>query len=233
MFLSAVITTYNRADVLEENLDAFSEQSDKNFEVVVAIDGSTDHTVSMLEEYDNDFPLRWVDTGETNKYCLAKARNLGILETTGDVVAVLDDDSFPCKDFVASHKQTTQQRVLTGGCRSSHDPEDSLHPKMERLAKEYGIKTPTQIKSLLVENNCCMLRQDWIGCGMFCERFEGYGGTGQEFIHRLAYLGFAYQYNPDAKIYHHREFEGNNGVTREIKNEQAQENIKLLQKFYR
>jgi len=233
MFLSAVITTYNRADVLEENLEAFAEQTDKNFEVVVAIDGSTDHTVEMLREFDNDFPLRWVDTGETDKYCLSKARNMGIVETEGDIVVVLDDDSFPCEGFVAAHKQTVQQRVLTGGCRSSLDPEDSLHAKMSWTEQTYGIKNPQPIKTLLVENNCCMLRQDWIGCGMFCERFEGYGGTGQEFIRRLAYLGYHYQYNPDAKIYHHREFEGNNGMTRDIKNVQAQENIGLLQRLYK
>ena len=31
-------------------------------------------------------------------------------------------------------------------------------------------------------------------------------------------------------IYHHREFEGDNGLTRDIKNKQAQESIKMIHK---
>ena len=158
---------------------------------------------------------------------------MGILETSGDAVVILDDDSFPGEDFVLQHKAAVTSRILTGGCRTSHDPNDSLHAKMEKTLHAYGDCKPSAFKNMVVENNCCMLRQDWIGCGMFSERFEGYGGTGQEFIQRLAYLGFGYQYNPKAKIYHHREFEGNNGMTRDDKNRQASESVKLLRKFYR
>ena len=233
MKLSVVITTYNRCEVLKQNLDKFKEQTDKDFEVVVAIDGSTDNTVEMLSSYESDFGLRWIDTGETNKYCLGKARNMGIVESTGDAVVILDDDSFPVPDFVAEHKKTVKPRVLTGGYRNSHDPEDSLHAKMQRIEMLYGSCTPTSFRTLIVENNCCMMRQDWVGCGMFNERLEGYGGTGQEFIRRLVYQGYGYQFNPKAMIYHHREFEGNNGLTRDIKNEQAKENVKMLQKLIR
>ena len=68
---------------------------------------------------------------------------------------------------------------------------------------------------------------------MFSERFEGYGGCGQEFIARLAYQGFKYQFNPEAMIYHHREFEGDNGLTREMKDQQAIEMSKMIHKHCR
>ena len=230
MLLSVVIVTYNRSDVLKQNLDKFKEQTDKNFEVVVAIDGSTDDTVKMLENYESDFSLKWVDTGETNKYCLAKARNMGIIETSGKAVVVLDDDSFPAPQFVEEHKKSAKNRILTGGYRNSHDPNDPMHSKMSRLLNAYGDCSPKQINEILVENNCCMLRKDWIGCGMFSERFEGYGGCGQEFFMRLAYLGYGYQFNPKAMIFHHKEFEGDNGLTRDKKNKQASEMRKVIHK---
>ena len=219
--LSVVIVTYNRSEVLKNNLECFKTQTDQDFEIVVGIDGSTDDTVDMLMDFDCDFPLKWVDTEETDKYCLAKARNMAILETSGHAVVVIDDDSYPDPNFVEEHKKSVKQRILTGGCRSSHDPNDVMHKKMEHLLSRYGDTTPHQIMEILVENNCCMLRKDWIGCGMFSERFEGYGGCGQEFFHRLSYLGYKYQYNPRAKIYHHKEFEGDNGLTREMKTSQA------------
>ena len=87
---------------------------------------------------------------------------------------------------------------------------------------------PTKIREILVENNCSMLRKDWIGCGMFSERVEGYGGCGQELFLRLKYQGYDYQFNPKAMIFHHKEFEGDNGLTRKEKMRQAQEMAKLV-----
>jgi len=228
--LSVVLVTYNRSSVLKENLDKFKEQTDKNFEIVIAIDGSTDDTVEMLTSYKSDFSIKWINTEETSKYCLAKARNMAIVETSGEAVVVLDDDSFPTAEFVKEHKKTVRNKVLTGGYRNSHDSQDPMHHKMARLLSRYGNCVVHPITEILVENNCCMLRKDWIGCGMFSERFEGYGGCGQEFFMRLAYLGYGYQFNPKAMIFHHKEFEGDNGLTREIKEKQAQESRKMIHK---
>jgi glycosyltransferase involved in cell wall biosynthesis len=64
MLLSVIIATYNRSEVLKQNLDCFKQQTDKNFEVVVGIDGSTDNTKEMLANYQPDFEIRWVDSGQ-------------------------------------------------------------------------------------------------------------------------------------------------------------------------
>lgn len=230
MSLSVIITTYNRSDVLKLNLDCFKKQTDMDFEVVVAIDGGTDNTVEMLASYQAPFPIKWIDTLEHEKYCLAKARNMGIVETTRPIIAILDDDSFPVPGYVAAHKASATRGVLTGGYRNSHDPKDSLHPKMKHTLLKYGIRKLHPITERLVENNTSMYRKDWLGCGMFSERFEGYGGCGQELIARLAHQGFQYQFNPEAMIYHHREFEGDNGLTREMKDAQAVEMAQMIHK---
>ncbi len=44
MSLSVIIATYNRSKVLKKNLECLLKQTDLDFEVVVAIDGSTDDT---------------------------------------------------------------------------------------------------------------------------------------------------------------------------------------------
>ena len=230
MLLSVVISTFNRTDVLRQNLDCFKKQTDMNFEVIVGIDGSTDNTVEMLKSYTAPFNIKWIDTGETEKYCLAKVRNMAIVETIGQAVAIIDDDSFPVEGFVAAHKKSAERGVITGGYRNSHDPKDSLHPKMKRTLLKYGINRLNPITERIVENNACMLRSDLIGCGMFSERFEGYGGCGQEFVWRLSYQGYKYKFNPEAMIYHHREFEGDNGLTREMKDQQAMEMSKMIHK---
>lgn len=228
--LSVVIATFNRSSVLKQNLDCFMKQTDRDFEIVVGIDGSTDDTVEMLKNYKSDFPIKWVDSGETSKYCLAKVRNMALVETAGTAVVILDDDSFPTPEFVSAHKSSVRSKTLTGGYRNSHDSRDPMHAKMARYLSTYGSLNPVKMNQILVENNCCMLRKDWIGCGMFSERFEGYGGCGQEFFLRLMHQGFDYQFNPNAMIFHHKEFEGDNGLTRPMKMEQAREMNKLINK---
>ncbi len=227
--ISVVITTFNRAECIDKNLDEFYNQTDMDFEVVVAMDGCTDNTLEVLEEHKKmaPFQLKWIDTGETDKFCMAKARNMGILETIGEAVVILDDDSFPCPEFISEHKKTVKEKTLTGGCRTSHDPDDELHAKMKALENF----TIGDFQPNTVENNTCMYRRDWIGCGMFTERIEGYGGVGQEFIGRIKYQGYKYQFNHNAKIYHHREYEGANKMSREDKIKQCFESAKLLKKF--
>jgi len=211
MKLSVVIATFNRAECLKQSLDEFCKQTDMDFEVVVAMDGCTDNTEEILKECKKKAPfeLKWVNTGETDRYCLGKARNIGILETAGEAVVIVDDDSFPVPEFVKEHKRTVRRKTLTGGYRNSHDPNDELHAKMEKLIKG-NMKLPGEV----VENNCCMYRKNWIECGLFSERIEGYGGVGQEFLRRLRDQGYKYQFNPEAMIYHHREFENMYGLTR-------------------
>ena len=234
--LSVVIVTFNRSKVLKNLLDKLKLQSDKKFEVVIGIDGSTDDTIDMLKLYKKnaEFPIKWIDTKETKKYCLAKARNMAILETKGRGVVVIDDDSYPDVNFVKEHRKSLKPKTITGGCRSSHDPNSNMHAKMSDLKKKYGHMHPKKLKGEMpVENNCSMLRKDWLACGMFSERFEGYGGCGQEFFKRLSYQGYYYQYNKNAKIFHHSEFEGDNGLTRAEKIRQVRSTRPTLDKHIR
>jgi GT2 family glycosyltransferase len=149
------------------------------------------------------------------------ARNLGILAADGEAVVILDDDSFPEPGFVAAHKKSLQQGVITGGPRAPADPGDERQVwKMRELAKLPPC-TPLKFEyiqhswptAVITECNICMWRQDFIDMGLFSERLKIYGFVGQEFFARAAYLGYLYQYDPDARILHHRQLDGDNGLS--------------------
>lgn len=214
---SIVITTFNRKNVLKELLDSLGWQTDKNFEVVVAVDGSSDGTQKMLEEYvkTSPFELRWLDTGLKNEYGLAVARNMGIKEARGEVIVILDDDSFPVPEFVAEHKKTVDPKTLTGGGRISTNPNDTeLKDKMRAYLETYGDSVPQKFKPIpkykwVVENNTCMYKKDWLSSGLFDESIRTYGSIGQTFNRNLIKKGFRYQFNPRAAIIHHVEYKQN------------------------
>jgi glycosyltransferase involved in cell wall biosynthesis len=225
--LSIVITTYNRADTLVKLLLNLENQTDPDFQVVVAIDGATDDTESRLAGLRTRYPLDWVNT-HCNAYGLAIARNRGILAADGDAVVILDDDSVPVDHFVASHKKSVTNRTITGGPRNPANTEDTrMVWKMEQLAR-LPYCNPLTIPQMreqwpdayLIENNVCLYKRDWIALGLFSERLKFYGFIGQEFFGRAEFLGYRYQYNHDAAVNHHGELEGDNGLHRSTKNRQ-------------
>jgi len=217
MSLSLVITTYNRTAVLERLLRTLESQTDPDFQVVVAIDGSTDNTEDMLKGVRTRYDLKWINT-HCKEYGLAVARNRGILASDGRAVAIMDDDSVPVPGFVAAHKASCTSGVITGGPRHPANGDERMAWKMQELGRLPPL-TPMTIDQLqrewpnayLVENNIGLLRDDWIAMGLFSERLKLYGYIGQEYFARARFLGMRYQFNPAAAVMHHGELAGDNG----------------------
>jgi len=87
--VSAIIPTYNRADVLPAAIDSVLAQTHEDLELLVVDDGSTDDTEAVVTGYDDD-RVRYV-AHETNRGANV-ARNTGIEEAKGTYVAFLDSD---------------------------------------------------------------------------------------------------------------------------------------------
>lgn len=227
MNLSLVITTYNRAAVLERLLRTLESQTDLDFQVVVAVDGSTDNTEAILKGVRPRYDLKWVNT-HCKEYGLAVARNKGILAADGTAVAIMDDDSMPVPGYVAAHKASCVSGIITGGPRNPANGDERMAWKMRELERLPPL-TPMSIEQLqkdwpnayLVENNICLLREDWIAMGLFSERLKLYGFIGQEYFARASFLGMRYQFNPAASVTHHAEHEGDNGLQRSRKHRQT------------
>jgi len=91
MFLSVVIPVYNRRNGLRLCLAALDKQSVKDFEVVVADDGSDDDPFGVLGEYNRALSLRyaWHQRRGTR---IALTRNEGAAIAQGDAYLFLDSD---------------------------------------------------------------------------------------------------------------------------------------------
>lgn len=176
--VSVVIPTFNRIKELGKIIGSFTKSTYKNIEIVVADDGSTDNVkglVSDINEMDEIwFPVKYVNTGDTDDYHLAKARNMGIVEAIGDYVMFLDDRFVPDKNAI--------QRFVT---------------KARFKLWQFGDKGAQ--KKTFVENFSLVDRQELIDAGMFNERIEQYGGMSQEIRERINRQGFTTEYNDEAK----------------------------------
>ncbi len=116
--VSVVITTYNRSDALLAVLQALLHQSDRNFEVIVADDGSRDeHRRAVLESpVAQSCRITHVwhpDVGFT----ASRIRNRGVAASHGAYIVFLDGDCVPEVDFIARHKALAQPGCFVNGSR--------------------------------------------------------------------------------------------------------------------
>ena len=58
MKIAVIITTYNRADALRAVIEGYLSQNDKDFELLIADDGSTDETRELIAGYQRRCSLK-------------------------------------------------------------------------------------------------------------------------------------------------------------------------------
>ena len=116
--ISVVITTYNRPDALEAVVEACFMQDDKNFEIIIADDGSTANTRDTIERLAARSPVPLKHVWQPDEgFRAAMARNRGTLAATGDYIIFLDGDCVPQRDFIARHRALARPGFLVSGSR--------------------------------------------------------------------------------------------------------------------
>ncbi len=84
-----IIPTLNRRTVLESTLRRIAALPDRGYEVIVVDNGSNDDLVELRRSFPR---VRWIELGR-NLGCAA--RNVGAAAAGGELLLMLDDDSWP------------------------------------------------------------------------------------------------------------------------------------------
>ncbi|MBO9606668.1 MAG: glycosyltransferase family 2 protein [Paenibacillaceae bacterium] len=111
-FVSIVICTYNRAELLRATLDSLLRLSSLDCSETIVVDNaSTDATRSVAEAFigANVGTIRARYVNE-RRQGLSAARNAGIRAACGDIVAFLDDDAIPGAAWLRTIAETFAAR---------------------------------------------------------------------------------------------------------------------------
>nr|WP_106568753.1 glycosyltransferase family A protein [Cecembia rubra] len=105
--VSIIIPVFNKVDFVKQTLDSALNQSYDHLEIIVINDGSTDGSLSILENYAKQFPekIKLIDT--INKGVSA-ATNLGINVAKGEYIQFLDADDILSPDKIANQVSLLQ-----------------------------------------------------------------------------------------------------------------------------
>ncbi len=208
MRFSIVIPTFNRKTLLRRCLVAATSQNYPDYEVIVVDDGSTDSTQDMVRR---EFPQVRYFRQEVNRGPAA-ARNRGIWEATGEIVAFTDDDCLPPTDWLnrlADGYHRHLEVVGVGGYLEALDEllRDNILAQYERNVgrDRYGAGYEEVLAGFECPaggtNNMSYRRDALIDIGGFDEQFPFAAGEDADLKWRLCQRGLRLLYVP-VKVTH-------------------------------
>lgn len=116
--VSVIVTTYNRPDALALVLDSLAQQTVRDFDVVIADDGSRDDTRALIAARAATFPVPLIHAWQEDEgFRAARARNLALTHARGAYVVFLDGDCLVLPTFLATHKRFAEAGWFTVGRR--------------------------------------------------------------------------------------------------------------------
>ncbi len=103
--LSLIIATYNRAESLLVTLGSVVSQNiaAERWECIIVNNNSKDNTQQTTETFIANYPGLNIRIVLEEKQGLSHARNRGIAESCGEIIAIIDDDEVINEGFIAAY----------------------------------------------------------------------------------------------------------------------------------
>lgn len=204
---SVIIPVYNRPGELRELLVSLTQQTYRNFEVLVIEDGSTDRADGVVAEFTDKLNIRYFNKENSGQ---GFTRNYGFERAAGDYFVIFDSDA-----LVPPHYFATVNTYLTNHWLDAYGGPDAAHPSFTPVQKaiSYSMTSPFTTGGIRGNRknlggtyhprsfNMGLSRTVW-------EQTGGYRlsrmGEDIEFAIRIIQTGFKTGLIPDAFIYHKR-----------------------------
>ncbi len=116
--ISVIVTTYDREDALDAALRALAHQSDRDFEIVIADDGSRPDTTRVVESWKARLPVPLKHVRHEHQgFRGSEIRNRGIAASDGEICIFLDGDCLAAANFIAAHRRLHEAEWFVTGNR--------------------------------------------------------------------------------------------------------------------
>ena len=226
IFISIIVSTYNRPEALSLCLKSLAVQTKLPNEIIVGDDGSREDTKALIESFQKEFPVPIIHIWQKDKgFRLAKMRNKSVAASNGDYIIEVDGDLILHKDFVADHLHFAKQGFfLKGGrvnlndnltqnlCRSQKLKKFNFFSKglLRRvnsvhclLLSRYLAPRYKKNKVLGLGCNMSFWKKDYIAINGYDEFYEGWGGEDYDFACRMLNYGVKRLYLKFSGIVYH------------------------------
>ncbi len=116
--ISVIVATYNWPEALRLCLLSLITQTDKNYEIIVADDGSQPPTKVVIDEISLSSQISIKHLWQEDDGCRkTRILNSGIEAASGDYLIFMDGDCIAQPDFISQHRKLAQENFLITGSR--------------------------------------------------------------------------------------------------------------------
>lgn len=218
MKVSVIISTYNSPEWLGKVLWGYFDQDYRDFEIIIADDGSGSETKELIHYFQQNTPLEIYHVWHEDKgYRRQTILNQAIVSSHTEYLIFTDGDCIPRKDFISTHvsqigkgfylsggycklsmalsKAITKENILSG---ESFDLKwlraiDSVGLSQSRKLNAKGkwanfLDTVTTAKPTFNNCNSSAWKSDLLAINGYDERMQ-YGGSDREIGERLINYG--------------------------------------------
>ena len=216
MKISVVIPTFNRKERLAETLNGIFNQnfSKDEYEVIVVDDGSTDGTKEYMQTSDMPKKFKYIWHQNVGR---AANRNIGIQNSSGEIIVFLDDDVIATSGLLKEHYEIHKGKnnpklVVLGYTPFAKDIKrtaiikyyENNWDRVFRNASKGSIEHPYWF---VITNNLSIPRLFICSVGLFDEDFKNYSYEDSELGYRLFKAGMEFFFNKNALAYHNFEMD--------------------------
>ena len=127
MKYSVIIPVYNRPDEVDELLESLTQQSLKDFEVVVVEDGSAVPCEDVVKKYADQLDVHYYMKPNSGP---GQSRNYGVERALGEYVLILDSDAVLPVDYI----QAVEDELQAAPCDAFGGP-DRAHASFTPMQK--------------------------------------------------------------------------------------------------
>jgi len=229
--VSIILPTFNRADILEECLNHVVSQDYDNWELIIIDDCSQDETKEIATKFSKKYPNIKYFRNSINKG-LPASRNIGILESTHNLVFFIEDDLFlnkSCLRILAETYNTLVPKEKVGGIMPRLlDDVTPINPKKPPIIfnkftgefiNNYSIN-PGRIVETISVHACSLYPKDLIiQAGGYAEKiFKGNSFREETDLNcRIKRMDYKFFFQPKAWAYHQNYRKGGCRVSSKFK----------------
>ncbi|WP_179333107.1 glycosyltransferase family 2 protein [Winogradskyella costae] len=216
-----IVSTYNKSEWLKLVLLSFDIQTTRDFEIIIADDGSDEKTKAVIDQFSEHSDLKVIHVWqEDDGFQKTKILNKAILASNADYLIFTDGDCIARNDFVETHlKLRRLQHALSGGYfKLTDEVSNKMNAqvisaqkcfekdwliaegqpktfKMNKLtksdAKAKFLNFVTPTKATFDGMNVSCWKSDILAVNGFDQRMK-YGGEDREVGERMMYNGVAF-----------------------------------------
>ena len=217
MKYSVIVPVYNRPDEVDELLESLSNQTQKDFEVIIVEDGSVKTCKDVCDKYADILVLHYYTKENSGP---GQSRNYGAERAQGDWLIILDSDVVLPEGYLAAIDDSLQQR--DGSFVATKEPSlcdafggpDAAHPSFTPIQKAISYSMTSFFTTGGIRGGKAKLDKFYprsFNMGIRRDVYQQLGGFSKmrfgediDFSYRIVEAGYRPQLLPEAWVWHKR-----------------------------